>query len=175
MRGRRPIPTALHRLRGTFEPSRHGRGRQFEPIAEGDLYRAPDGLTASQRAVWRYAIAHAPKGLLRMIDRDMLLIWVEAADRHATAMAMQAQLDRDATLRLLVRGPLGLAPSPYNNILDKTAKTMLRCASELGFSPAARPRIHADLPEPVVDESDPWTGVLRLVPGRLDPAAGDAK
>ena len=174
MRGRRPIPTALHRLRGTFEPSRHGRGRAGEPVAEGDLYAAPAGLTPSQRAVWRYAIAHAPKGLLRMIDRDILLIWCEARDRHCTAMAMQAQLDRDATLKLLVRGPLGLVPSPYNDILDKTAKTMFRAAQELGFSPVARPRIHADLPEPEIDEKDPWA-MLRLIPGGLDPAAGDGR
>ena len=175
MPGRRPKPTTLHRLHGTFNPTRHGRDRAREPVAEGDLYKAPKGLTPSQRANWRYAIAHAPKGVLKMIDRAMLTIWIEAEDRHATAMAMQAQLDRDTTLKLLVRGPMGLAPSPYNDILDKTAKTMFRAAQELGFSPAARPRIHADLPEPEIDESDPWAGVLRLVPGRLDPAAGDAE
>jgi P27 family predicted phage terminase small subunit len=166
MAGRRPKPTALHRLQGTFHTGKHGRDRQFEPIAEGDLYAAPPGLTPSQGAVWRYAIRNAPKTILKMIDRDMLLIWVEARDRWNTAREMQAQLDRDTTLKLLVRGPMGLVPSPYNDILDKTAKTMIRVAQDLGFSPAARPRLKTT-PEPEAeDEGDPWTE-LRLIPGGL--------
>jgi hypothetical protein len=88
-----------------------------------------------------------PKGVAKKIDRGMLLIWVEAEDRHRTAMMMQAGLDSSASLKLLIRTSVGLMPSPYNDILDKTAKLMLRACQELGFSPAARPRIHAT-PEP---------------------------
>jgi hypothetical protein len=99
-------------LHGTFNQTRHGRDRACEPVAAGDLYNPPPGLTPSQRANWRYAIAHAPKGVLKKIDRGMLLIWIEAEDRHRTTMTMQAKLDESSELKLLVRGPLGLAPSP---------------------------------------------------------------
>jgi P27 family predicted phage terminase small subunit len=170
MAGRRPKPTALHRLQGTYHTGKHGRDRQFEPIAEGDLSRAPEGLTDSQRAVWRYAIEHAPRHVLKKIDRDMLLIWVEARDRWNTAREMQAQIDRDVTLKLLVRGPMGLIPSPYNDILDKTAKTMIRVAQDLGFSPAARPRIQMAPEAEAEDEGNPWTA-LRLVRGGLSDGA----
>jgi P27 family predicted phage terminase small subunit len=170
MAGRRPKPTVLHRLQGTYNATNHGRDRQFEPIAEGDLYRVPDGLTPSQQTVWRYAIANAPKSLLRKIDRDMLLIWVEARDRWNTAREMQAQIDRDVTLKLLVRGPMGLVPSPYNDILDKTAKTMIRVAQDLGFSPAARPRIQMAPEAEIEDEDNPWAK-LRLVRGGLSDGA----
>jgi P27 family predicted phage terminase small subunit len=164
MAGRRPKPTALHKLQGTYNATNHGRDRQFEPIAEGDLLATPKGLTPSQRASWRYAIDHAPRSILKKIDRGMLKVWIEAEDRHNTAMEMQTLLDRDATLKLLIRGPLGLVPSPYNDILDKTAKTMIRVAQDLGFSPAARPRLKTT-PEPEAeDEADPWTA-LRLIPG----------
>jgi P27 family predicted phage terminase small subunit len=163
MPGRRPKPTALHRLHGTFHSGKHGRDRAAEPVAEGELYIAPPGLTPSQRLGWRYAIEHAPRGVLKRIDRGMLLIWVEAEDRHRTAMAMQAQIDRDATLKLLIRGPLGLQPSPYNDILDKTAKTMFRAAQELGFSPAARPRLRVETP-PEEDADNPWAH-LQVIPG----------
>lgn len=166
MAGRRPKPTALHRLQGTYNPTNHGRDRQFEPIAEGDLHRVPDGLTPSQQAVWRYAIAHAPRSILRKIDRDMLLIWCEARDRWNTAREMQAQLDRDSTLKLLIRGPLGLVSSPYNDILDKTAKTMIRVAQDLGFSPAARPRLQIPPQPEAEDDNNPWSA-LRLVRGGL--------
>jgi phage terminase small subunit len=142
MRGRRPIPTALHRLRGTFEPSRHGRGRAGEPIAEGDLHSPPRDFTPAQKEVWRCANRHAPRGLLKKIDRDVSAVWCEARDRWNTTRLMQARLDESNELKLLIRGPLGLVESPYNRVLEQTARTMLRCATELGFSPTARPRHH---------------------------------
>jgi phage terminase small subunit len=74
---------------------------------------------------------------------------------------MQAMLDRDSKLKLLIKTPDGFAASPYNDILDKTGKAMIRVAQELGFSPAARPRLKADpltidaKPEDDL-RSDPW-------------------
>ena len=76
MRGRRPNPTTLHLLHGTYHTGKHGRDRAGEPVAQGDLYRAPPGPTPSQRAGWRYAIERAPRGVLKQIDRAMLLVWV---------------------------------------------------------------------------------------------------
>jgi P27 family predicted phage terminase small subunit len=165
MRGRRPKPTALHKLHGTYNPTDHGRARASEPVAEGELDREPPGwLTAAQKQSWRYAIDHMPRGVAKKIDRGMLVVWVEAEDRHRRAMIMQAKLDANTQLELLVNTPHGLAPSPYNDILDKCAKTMFRAASELGFSPAARPRIHLDPEATKGDDDNPWAA-LRLIPG----------
>lgn len=156
-------PTALLKLRGSFNPTVH-RDRQFEPVAPGELAddEPPFDLTESQEEVWRYAVANMPRGVMKRIDRDMLRVWVEASDRHNTARLMQAMLDQDSKLKLLIKTPDGLAPSPYNDILDKTAKTMIRVAQELGFSPAARPRIKADPPTIEADaepdlRADPWS------------------
>jgi len=168
MAGRRPKPTALHKLQGTFHSGKH-RDRQFEPIAEGDLVEPPVDLTDSQQDIWRYAVLNMPKGVVKLIDRDILRVWVEASDRHNTARAMQAMLDRDGgPLKLLVKGPKGLIASPYNKILDKTAETMCRVAQELGFSPAARPRLRvvrqASADAPADAPIDPWA-VLKVIPG----------
>jgi phage terminase small subunit len=111
MAGRRPKPTHLHKLQGTFNATRHGRGRAGEPIAEGDLHSPPRDLTPAQKDVWRYAIRHAPRGLLKRIDRDVLAIWCEARDRWNTARLMQAKLDESGELKLLIKGPLGLVES----------------------------------------------------------------
>jgi phage terminase small subunit len=162
-RGPSPKPTALLKLRGSFNPAK-GDGRRFEPQPTGELVdmEPPNDLTESQEDVWRYAVRHMPRGVMKAIDRDILRVWVEASDRHNTARLMQAMLDRDTKLKLLIKTPDGLAPSPYNDILDKTAKTMIRVAQELGFSPAARPRIKADPPtieaiaEPDI-RADPWS------------------
>jgi P27 family predicted phage terminase small subunit len=166
MRGRRPKPTALHHLHGTYNLTDHGRSRATEPVPEGDLDQAPPWFTPPQREAWRYALDHAPKGVLKKIDLSMLVAWVEAFDRHRIAMEMQTKLDTDASLKLLIRTPQGLIPSPYNDILDKTAKKMFRAAAELGFSPAARPRIHT-VPDGTKDDANnPWAA-LRLIPGGL--------
>ncbi len=157
-------PTELLKLRGSYNPTLHGRDRKLEPIPLGELAdeEPPPDLTDTQEDIWRYAIANMPHGVMKRIDRDMLRIWVEASDRHNTARLMQAMLDRDSKLKLLIKTPDGFAPSPYNDILDKTAKTMIRVAQELGFSPAARPRIKADPPtidaRPEDDlRADPWS------------------
>lgn len=152
-----PKPTAILKLRGSYNPTLHGRDRKHEPIARGELAdeEPPHDLTETQEEVWRYAVANMPRGVMKKIDREMLKIWVEAADRHNTARLMQAMLDRDSKLKLLIKTPVGLMPSPYNDILDKTAKTMVRVAQELGFSPAARPRIHADPPTIDGDQAEP--------------------
>lgn len=159
-----PKPTALLKLRGSFNPTLHGRERAFEPQAQGELAdeEPPLDLTPTQEDFWRYAVANMPRGVMKRIDREILRVWVEAADRHNTARMMQAMLDQDSKLKLLIKTPDGFAPSPYNDILDKTAKTMIRVAQELGFSPAARPRIKADPPtidgEPEPDlRADPWS------------------
>jgi phage terminase small subunit len=167
--GRRPKPTALHKLHGTYNATNHGRDRKGEPVPLGDLEEPPPDLTESQEAGWRYAVTHMPKGVVKLIDRTMLRVWVEAEDRHNTARMMQAMLDQDTKLKLLVKGPNGLEPSPYNTILDKTAQTLFRAAQELGFSPAARPRLRvASAPDDRIDGTDPirdpWS-MLQVIPG----------
>jgi P27 family predicted phage terminase small subunit len=173
MAGRRPKPTALHQLQGTLNPTRHGRDRSREPIPLGDLDEPPHDLTDSQEAIWRYAVANMPRGVMKRIDRDMLRIWVEASDRHNTARLMQAMLDQDAKLKLLIKTKNGLEPSPYNDILDQTAKTMIRVAQELGFSPAARPRIKVEPPDTIEGKlaepdlrADPWAFLTLPSDGR---------
>ena len=166
---RRAVPTPLLKLRGSYNPTQHGKGRRFEPKPEGDLDEPPPDLTDSQEAVWRYAIAHMPRGVMKKIDRDMLMLWCEARDRWNTARLMQALLDRDMQLKLLVKGQFGLEASPYHDILDKTAKIMIRIAQELGFSPAARPRLQAEPqgePEDAVTD-DPWR-LLENIPGAIN-------
>jgi P27 family predicted phage terminase small subunit len=162
MAGRRPKPTALHRLQGTWNATNHGRDRVGEAIALGELGKAPSGLTPLERRVWRYAIEHAPPGVLKAIDRDLLMVWCEARARWEVARREQLRLDREAPMKLCIMGSNGNPrPSPYHAILERCAGTMFRAAQELGFSPAARPRIRI-APEPRADEASPWAA-LRLV------------
>lgn len=166
MKGRKPKPTSLHKLAGTLNATRH-RDRKLEPKAVGDLgAEPPEWLTDEQQAGWRYAVENAPLGVLKRIDRGVLVMWVEAEARHRTATMMQAKLDTGSATPLLVKQKDGpLVVSPYVGILHKTALIMMKAASELGFSPASRPRLSL-AEEPQKDEDDPWSGLQVIVGGK---------
>lgn len=154
MAGRRPKPTALHRLQGTYNTTDH-RDRALEAIASGNLTRTPDDLTPTQASAWRYAIKHAPAGVLYAIDRDVLRMWVQTLDRRNEA---QALLDAEDNALLWIT-------SPCHRVIDRTTTLLIRLAGELGFSPAARPRLRTDSkPAGNADENDAWA-MLRLIPG----------
>src|SRR5215208_7958176 len=116
MRGRKPIPTDIHKLMGTFRTNVQGRARVGEPRVENELsFEPPDTLTPSQAAIWRHAVENAPKGILKAIDLSILLAWVTAFDEHERARMAQAKLDaRGGDLDFLMKGKSGeMVVSPY--------------------------------------------------------------
>lgn len=108
-----------------------------EPQPEGDLEEPPDWMTPSQKEGWRYALEHAPRGLLRRLDRGVLAVWVVAEDTHRMAV------ERVTKTGMLVKTPNTGEPiqSPYLAIQNKQAMIMMRAAAELGFSPVSRSQI----------------------------------
>ena len=170
MRGRKPIPTDLHKLRGTLNTTRHGKDRSGEPEAVGDLSPGPpEWMSEGQQAGWRHAVEHAPRGILKAIDRGMLAVWVEAEERHRTAATMQARLDQGAKLPLLTKTKDGTAiASPYLGIMNRAAAIMIKAASELGFSPAARPRLAASAAQDPADEHSPWARLKVIHGGKAE-------
>jgi P27 family predicted phage terminase small subunit len=166
MRGRKPTPTSLHQLRGTFNATRHGKGRAGEPSAEGDLpIAAPDWMSEDQQQAWAYAVRHAPAGVLRAIDAGLLAVWVEAECRHRAATIAQARLDQGSALPLLTKTRDGTpVQSPYLGIINRAALVMIKAASELGFSPAARPRLGGAGAAPESGGESPWAE-FQVIPG----------
>jgi phage terminase small subunit len=179
-RGKRPKPTKLKALHGTLEKSREAR-RQYEPQPETDLSsEPPHWLTDDQQASWCYALAHAPRGLLKAIDRGPLVGWCIAESRHRQAAMAQARLDMGKDWPLLQPGKAGRPViSPYVTIMERAELIMLRHADVLGFTPAARPRIQlvpgaASLP--VIEgkaEADPWEALGRLHGRNVSPTPPD--
>jgi phage terminase small subunit len=163
-RGGRPAkPTALHKLHNTKTRT----DRRAEPLAEGDLSTAPEWLNASQRQGWDYALDHAPKHLLKMIDRGALALWVIAEDNLRLATVTQNQLnERSRDLPMLIKSPLGMTTSPYIDIVDRCAKIMFRAIAELGFSPAARPRLKLDPADMPAEAENPWSQFKVISGGR---------
>lgn len=148
MKGRKPTPTHLHIVSG----SKNGKGRTREPKPVGDLAEHPDFFSESQREVWNYAIANAPKGLLKKLDRDVLAVWVVSRDIWQKAIIAQAELDRLVALPLTQVTPNGMnQQSAYVGIINKQAVIMMKAASEMGFTPSSRARVSID---PNADDED---------------------
>lgn len=145
MAGRKPKPTELKVVQGTF---RKDRAKPREAKASGDLKDCPVHFGESQKEVWDYAIAHAPKGLLKNLDCSVLEIWVVAYVFH-----------REAAKQVAIEGQIITAPSgypitnPYMSNMNRQAQIMLKASSEMGFTPSSRSRISVD---PEISIDDPW-------------------
>ena len=146
MRGRKPKPTWLKEVSGN--PGKR-RLNPHEPKPNGPLNEPPEWFTSDQKAEWSYALANAPRGLLKRLDRSVLAIWIVAEDLHRYASQQIARFG------VLTKAPHSGVPvqSPFLAILNKQAIIMLKAASELGFSPASRPRISV---EPQRDRPNPF-------------------
>lgn len=134
MRGRKPVPTHMKSLMGN--PGKRPLNKK-EPAPDGDLHAAPTWLSERQREGWAYAITNSPNGLLKKLDRSVLVVWVVAEDLHREANEKICQYG------LLTKSPNAGLPlqSPYFAILNKQAQIMMKAAAELGFTPSSRSRV----------------------------------
>lgn len=168
IRGRKPKPTHLKVVTGN--PGRRPLNKR-EPKPVGNLRLPPDWLTPTQKESWSYAMDNAPLGMLKRLDRGALVVFVVAEDMHRTATIRQAKLDAAAMasgegVPLLVRTQATgdgktehqraatLVQSPYLAIINRQGQVMLKAAEQLGFTPAARPRIMADAPAVAPDREE---------------------
>jgi P27 family predicted phage terminase small subunit len=151
MRGRKPTPTHLRLLAGNPQ---HRHINQLEPLPSGALVDPPPWFSDSQKASWNYVIERAPDGLLKQLDQSVLTVWVVAEGLHRQATEALTRFG------MLLRAQSGeFYPSPYVGIVNKQAAIMLKAASELGFSPAARPRIQLTPEGQGTDDFDKLIGV----------------
>ncbi len=148
MTGPKPKPTLLKVLNGN--PGKRPLN-QREPKPTGDLKDPPDHFSQEQTDIWNYAIAHAPKGLLKNIDLSVLEIWTTSFALYREAERLLKQAGPT------VSSPNGLLmPHPSIAIMNKQAGNMMKAAAEMGFTPSSRSRIAVD---PEVEADDPWAAL----------------
>lgn len=145
MAGRKPKPTALKLIQGTL---RKDRANMREPKPSGDLLEPPTYFSIEQSEVWNYAIANAPKGLLKRLDISILEIWVTAYVTYRESALKVKQLGQ------VIKSPSGYPiVNPYLSNMNKQASIMMKASSEMGFTPTSRSRIV--LAEEAI-EDDAW-------------------
>jgi P27 family predicted phage terminase small subunit len=154
MKGRKPVPTHLKVLRGNPGKRRLNNG---EPLPIGDLVDPPEWMTDSQKTGWNYAVENAPRGLLKKLDRSVLVAWVIAEDLHRQAATLVEKYG------MLTKAPITGQPmqSPYLPVVNKQAQIMLKAAEQLGFSPVSRPRAQV-VEEPARGQDNPWARLRKL-------------
>ncbi len=140
MRGRKTKPTALKLIQGN---AGHRPIIATIDCRKPFTIRAPSWLTGAQKAIWRRATANLPEGVLGQADRELLIVWCVTTDLYETAVRMQATLDASSRNPLLIRSKKNGEPieSPYLRVMHKHSQTLIRVASELGFSPTSRAKI----------------------------------
>jgi phage terminase small subunit len=82
--------------------------------------------------------------MLRALDAKMLEAWCVASVIHSRAVQELAEQNR--LIAPCPRNPAYSVPSPLLGIINRQTAILARLASELGFSPVARPRIQTDRP-----------------------------
>ncbi len=84
MRGRKPIPTAIHIAQNTYRKDRHAN----TPMPEAAIPKAPTGMDKTARKLWRYFAARLAKvRVLTELDGEALAIYCSAAARRDKAEA----------------------------------------------------------------------------------------
>lgn len=145
MRGRRPKPTLLKLMLGNPGQQRMNMNEPL-PAANIVIRDPPDWLTPNQRIMWTVYAHNAPAGLLKKLDQMTFAVWIVAADtykRAAQALAAEQENGKDM---------VGTRARRLQTVVNTQAEILRRYSTELGFSPAARPRIQVT-PEPGADKS----------------------
>ncbi len=151
MPGRKPLPTAIKKIKGTLQKCR---ANSCEPKPCGTLGEPPDYMSDTAKEAWRYAVINAPAGLLSSLDAAVLERWANCAGMYREALA---KINRSGVSGMLIKTPSGiLRRSPLMDVIRDLALEMKGYEAEMGFTPASRSRVqitqHAQ-------HDDPWADI----------------
>lgn len=137
MRGRKPTPDRLKRLRGNPGKRRLPKADEIIEPRPDPFMQAPDHLNDEARAEWaRVTAEFRAVGLLTVLDRAALAAYCVVYARWCKAERMTAKTSE------VVATPNGsVQQSPWVSISNRSLDLMLKFMSEFGMTPASRPRL----------------------------------
>ena len=146
-RGRKPSPIELKLVRGN--PGKRPLNTQARVLRQDEATAAdrPTMLLEEAVSYWDYALAHAPRTLIKKLDVYLLAGWANAAARYEHNIRLAAKSDvipvRGMKLADVPMAHRPIMHNPYSAVARAYLKDMMVLAAELGFTPAARSRIGA--------------------------------
>jgi P27 family predicted phage terminase small subunit len=116
------------------EPTRRPQAKPQKPVR---LLECPAELSPRARQEWDLIVSElTSKGVLSSFDRMPLAIFCNACAQYFEAMKEVQKYGA------MIKSSNGYpVQSPYLSVANKHADTMIRIASEFGFTPASRSRI----------------------------------
>lgn len=146
MRGRKPKPTEVKIIKGTFQKCR---ANPREIAVRKYLGDPPDHLSDLAKQIWLQAVDDAPKNLLKKIDGSIFEIWVVACAAHRECQRILAEQGI-----LIEDEKKGLVPNAILRYMNQQAMIIAKAAAEMGFTPSSRSRVQA---EDDVEVDNPWS------------------
>ncbi len=144
---RRPKPSNVRILEGMrgHRPLNH-----HEPQVSTALGEPPHWFNEHQRGVWAHAKEHCPVGMLKETDRAVFTAFCVHEFNFTEAVRAM-----DGQPAMINQPPSGrLCEHPLGERIRNESRAMSRCMDQLGFSPAARTRVHVDITSPVNEFDD---------------------
>lgn len=152
MAGRKPLPVAVKKIRGTLQKCRTN---PHEPRPTGQLGEPPEYMSDIAKEAWTYAVENAPSGLLSSLDASVLERWANCAGLYREALG---KINRSGVAGMIIKTPSGiLRRSPLMDVIRDLALEMKAYESEMGFTPASRSRVQ--VAHESVNKNDPWADI----------------
>ena len=143
--GRKPIPNAVLKMRGSYRKDQHGDRVEVDP----SIPSCPSWVGAKGKAEWRRLIAIFRKSnILTQLDRGPL-----AMHCHAYQVFLDAREDveRDGLIATGANGPI---QNPAVRIMNQAWSDYMKSAGEFGFTPVSRCRVQSVGKPKEVDDLD---------------------
>jgi P27 family predicted phage terminase small subunit len=135
LQGRKRVPSVLSELHG--RPGKRKRLAHEPRPAVVDHLPAPDHLGDDARYEWERIITELQAlKMITSLDLSILSAWCTAAGDY---VASERQIRQEGLV--VDSRDRGLVRSPWLLVRNKAIEQMIRLGSELGLSPASRPRI----------------------------------
>jgi len=152
MAGRKPLPIAVKKIKGTLQRCRLN---PHEPRPQGSLGEPPEYMSDIAKEAWTYAVENAPPGLLSSLDASVLERWANCAGLYREALG---KINRAGVAGMIIKTPSGiLRRSPLMDVIRDLASEMKGYESEMGFTPASRSKVQVR--QESADKNDPWAEI----------------
>lgn len=143
MKGRKPKPTKLKVIQGTF---RKDRANPDEPNPKTKIPSPPDFLNADALQEWgRMSEKLYQLGMLAEIDRGIFAAYCDSYGEWAVAKRtfIETMKKDDIFHGLLIRTKAGnIIPNPLIGSAHTAMKLMIKTAEVLGIPITIRPKVH---------------------------------
>ena len=152
MPGRKPLPVAVKKIRGTLQKCRTN---PREPKPTGTLSTPPEYMSDAAKQAWQYAVENSPPGLLSALDGAVLERWANCSGMYRETLS---KINRAGVSGMIIKTPSGiLRRSPLMGVIRDLALEMKGYETEMGFTPAARSRVSVQAP--TAGDHDPWDDI----------------